>query len=221
MAGRINRMRQGYFDAAPQVARYLPPPGPDTPPAIAAQAGGVQPVVVSVPDDPRDAGPGRHQRIGGVGGGGSDHRAPWRWPRTSRGIERPGGLSRAQRHDARPLSQPETAGRLRPGRCLTSASDERATARHNTHVRARSAGSRSLWSHGVSPLPRQVGHRGCLRPAGGDTTGVRAQSGSERGSPKRGSTLPSKRVIARIWLPVRVSTSSELAWAARAPGSRR
>jgi len=56
MAGRINRIRQGYFDAAPQVARYLPPPGPDTPPAIAAQAGGVQPVVVSVPDDPRDAG---------------------------------------------------------------------------------------------------------------------------------------------------------------------
>ena len=167
MAGRINRMRQGYFDAAPQVARYLPPPGPDTPPAIAAQAGGVQPVVVSVPDDPRDAGPGRHQRIGGVGGGGSDHRAPWRWPRTSRGIERPGGLSRAQRHDARPLSQPETAGRLRPGRCLTSASDEPATARHNTHVRARSAGSRSLWSHGVSPLRRQVVTGAvCGRPGG-------------------------------------------------------
>src|SRR5258708_5930091 len=31
LAGRINRIRQFYFDAAPQVARYLPPPGPDIP----------------------------------------------------------------------------------------------------------------------------------------------------------------------------------------------
>jgi len=39
LAGRINRIRQFYFDAAPQVARYLPPPGEDTPAAITAQAG--------------------------------------------------------------------------------------------------------------------------------------------------------------------------------------
>ena len=31
LAGRINRIRQFYFDAAPQVARYLPPPSPDLP----------------------------------------------------------------------------------------------------------------------------------------------------------------------------------------------
>ena len=31
LAGRINRIRQFYFDAAPQVARYLPPPGPELP----------------------------------------------------------------------------------------------------------------------------------------------------------------------------------------------
>jgi hypothetical protein len=29
LAGQINRIRQFYFDAAPQVARYLPPPSPD------------------------------------------------------------------------------------------------------------------------------------------------------------------------------------------------
>ena len=39
LAGRINRIRQFYFDAAPQVARYLPPPGLDAPWAIARQAG--------------------------------------------------------------------------------------------------------------------------------------------------------------------------------------
>ena len=39
LAGRINRIRQFYFDAAPQVARYLLPPGLDSPAAIAAQAG--------------------------------------------------------------------------------------------------------------------------------------------------------------------------------------
>jgi hypothetical protein len=39
LAGRINRIRQFYFDAAPQIARYLPPPRPDTPAAIVAQAG--------------------------------------------------------------------------------------------------------------------------------------------------------------------------------------
>ena len=39
LAGRINRIRQFYFDAAPQVARYLPPPSPDTPAAIAQSAG--------------------------------------------------------------------------------------------------------------------------------------------------------------------------------------
>ena len=39
LAGRINQIRQFYFDTAPQVARYLPAPGPDTPTAIAAQAG--------------------------------------------------------------------------------------------------------------------------------------------------------------------------------------
>jgi hypothetical protein len=39
MAGRINRIRQFYFDAAPQVARYLPPPGPDASWAIARAAG--------------------------------------------------------------------------------------------------------------------------------------------------------------------------------------
>ena len=31
LAGRINRIRQFYFDAAPQVARYPPPPSPDIP----------------------------------------------------------------------------------------------------------------------------------------------------------------------------------------------
>ena len=31
LAGWINRIRQFYFDAAPQVARYLPPPSPDLP----------------------------------------------------------------------------------------------------------------------------------------------------------------------------------------------
>ena len=31
LAGRINRIRQFYFDAAPQVARYLPPPSPELP----------------------------------------------------------------------------------------------------------------------------------------------------------------------------------------------
>ena len=39
LAGRINRIRQFYFDAAPQVARYLPPPGPDASWAIARAAG--------------------------------------------------------------------------------------------------------------------------------------------------------------------------------------
>ena len=39
LGGRINRIRQFYFDAAPQVARYLLPPDLDTPAAIAAQAG--------------------------------------------------------------------------------------------------------------------------------------------------------------------------------------
>src|SRR5215469_1834506 len=37
LAGRINRIRQFYFDAAPQVSRYLPAPVPDTPAAIAVQ----------------------------------------------------------------------------------------------------------------------------------------------------------------------------------------
>src|SRR5262249_10754531 len=31
LAGQINRIRQFYFDAAPHVARYLPPPSPDIP----------------------------------------------------------------------------------------------------------------------------------------------------------------------------------------------
>src|SRR6516164_6828540 len=44
LAERINRIRQFYFDAAPQVGRYLPTPGLDTPWAIARQAG------VSSPD---------------------------------------------------------------------------------------------------------------------------------------------------------------------------
>jgi len=39
LAGRINRIRQFYFDTAPQVSRYLPAPVPDTPTAIAAHAG--------------------------------------------------------------------------------------------------------------------------------------------------------------------------------------
>ena len=38
LAGRINRIRQFYFDAAPQVARYLPPPGGVSPWEIARQA---------------------------------------------------------------------------------------------------------------------------------------------------------------------------------------
>ena len=38
-AGRINRIRQFYFDAAPQVARYLPPPEAVSPWEIARQAG--------------------------------------------------------------------------------------------------------------------------------------------------------------------------------------
>ena len=44
MAGRINRIRQFYFDAAPQVARYLPPPGPDASWAIARAAGVSTPI---------------------------------------------------------------------------------------------------------------------------------------------------------------------------------
>jgi len=39
LAGRIDRIRQFYFDAAPQIARYLPPPGPDASWAIAREAG--------------------------------------------------------------------------------------------------------------------------------------------------------------------------------------
>jgi hypothetical protein len=39
LAGRINRIRQFYFDAAPQVSAYLAPPGQDTPAAIARSAG--------------------------------------------------------------------------------------------------------------------------------------------------------------------------------------
>jgi hypothetical protein len=39
LADRINQIRQYYFDAAPQVARYLPPPREDIPAAIAAQSG--------------------------------------------------------------------------------------------------------------------------------------------------------------------------------------
>jgi len=39
LAGRINRIRQFYFEAAPQVARYLSPPSQDSPAAIARQAG--------------------------------------------------------------------------------------------------------------------------------------------------------------------------------------
>jgi hypothetical protein len=44
LAERINRIRQFYFDVAPQVGRYLPPPGLDTPWAIARQAGVSSPV---------------------------------------------------------------------------------------------------------------------------------------------------------------------------------
>ena len=44
LAERIDRIRQFYFDAAPQVGRYLPPPGLDTPWAIARQAGVSSPV---------------------------------------------------------------------------------------------------------------------------------------------------------------------------------
>jgi len=39
LAGRIDRIRQFYFDVAPQVARYLPPPGPDASWAMARAAG--------------------------------------------------------------------------------------------------------------------------------------------------------------------------------------
>src|SRR5262249_27891647 len=39
LAGRINRIRQFYFDVAPQVSRYLLPPGQHTRAAIAGQAG--------------------------------------------------------------------------------------------------------------------------------------------------------------------------------------
>jgi len=39
LAWRINQIRQFYFDTAPQVARYLPAPVPDTLAAIAVQAG--------------------------------------------------------------------------------------------------------------------------------------------------------------------------------------
>ena len=34
LAGRINQIRQYYFYAAPQVARYLPPPSRDVPAAM-------------------------------------------------------------------------------------------------------------------------------------------------------------------------------------------
>ena len=39
LAERIDRIRQFYFDAAPQVGRYLPPPGLDASWAIAREAG--------------------------------------------------------------------------------------------------------------------------------------------------------------------------------------
>jgi hypothetical protein len=39
LAGRINQIRQFYFDTAPHVARYMPAPVPDTLAAIAVQAG--------------------------------------------------------------------------------------------------------------------------------------------------------------------------------------
>jgi len=83
LAGQINRIRQFYFDAAPHVARYLPPPSPDIP------APSYRPSWVPVPDhcgsagrgqqrpDRRRARPGRagqHRNARRVGGGGGDHR---------------------------------------------------------------------------------------------------------------------------------------------------
>jgi hypothetical protein len=47
LVGRINRIRQHYFDAAPQVARYLPPPSEDIPAAIAGQSGASSPPGIS------------------------------------------------------------------------------------------------------------------------------------------------------------------------------
>jgi hypothetical protein len=43
LADRMNRIRQYYIDAAPQVARYLPPPSEDVPAATAPQSGGSSP----------------------------------------------------------------------------------------------------------------------------------------------------------------------------------
>lgn len=56
------------------------------------------------------------------------------------------------------------------------------------------------------------------RPCGRCEVG--AQSGKVRGSPKRASTLLSKRVMALIRRPARVSTSSPFAWRRVAWGSR-
>jgi len=39
LAGRVNRIRQFYFDAAPQIARYLPPPGRETPGSLHGRLG--------------------------------------------------------------------------------------------------------------------------------------------------------------------------------------
>ena len=50
--------------------------------------------------------------------------------------------------------------------------------------------SRASWAIGSMPCPARPGYR----------------LGSERGSPNHGSTLASKRVMARIWPPAKVST---------------
>jgi len=134
LAGRINRIRQFYFDAAPQIVRYLPPPAPDNPADIAAQVGvsspswyqfltiaGAVAVVNSVLSAGRSAWPSRpapeqrrpRQRPRRSPG-------PARWPRTSRGSGRSGGPQRdSQRpRPSRPVTDPVAVacsdhGRLR------------------------------------------------------------------------------------------------------------
>ena len=55
-----------------------------------------------------------------------------------------------------------------------------------------------------SAAPRMAGNTYRLRAKAAREAGYRL--GSERGSPNHGSTLASKRVMAQIWPPARVST---------------
>ena len=77
----------------------------------------------------------------------------------------------------------------------------------------------------VRKLPRCPRSQSAALPSISRLTAARtryaAQSGRVRGRPKRGRMPGSKRVMALIWWPARVSTSRPFAWAIAARGSRR